>query len=241
MRLALDGLPGREVVLFVRGEGPPDDAFVAGHRRCWEDAGDDLGAVVSPPASGVPAYAPEALWAAGGNLSVRADLLGLVDRFDRDGWDVDLCLRLRRRRLRVEVGPAAAGAGASAWRLGVTAHRVAARHAWLARTCPPGAAVAGLGLLGTCLAAAVRWGHPAVVALGAAVVAVAVVAERDRVAYELGYVLEGMRRGDIRALWRRVPPGRAELPVRLAAATRSWIALAASASLAVLVLAALAR
>ena len=92
---------------------------------------------MSPPAAGVPAYAPAALWAAGGNLSVRRDLVDLAADVGEDGWDADLCMRLRRRRLRIEVGPPAPGARCRAWRLGATVHRVAARHPWLPRTCPP--------------------------------------------------------------------------------------------------------
>jgi len=228
------------VVLFV--DRPPGAPLVEAHRACWDGAPGDLGAAVSPVA-GAAGVAPEPLWAAGA-VSVRRDLLEELGGFDERPGDVpDLLLRLRRRRRRVEALAAVAGRW-PAWRLGVTMHRVAARHPWLVRTSPPGLATCWLGLVLVCSAAGVRWRLPAaavVLALAAAASALRRPGALRAVPCELGWLLEGARRGDVRAVWLRVPPATAELPARLGTAARDWTALAAVLSLAVLALAALAR
>jgi hypothetical protein len=235
------------VVLFV--DRPAGAALVEAHRACWAGAAADLGAAVSPVAAAA-GLAPEPLWAAGA-VSVRRDLLEGLGGFDerpgprlgRHGEVADLLLRLRRRRRRIEALSPVAGRW-SAWWLGVTLHRVAARHTWLVRTSPPGLATGWLGLGLVCAAAGLRWRLPAAAAVWVLAVVASALLRRGAlraVPCDLGWLLEGARRGDVRAVWRRVPPAAADLPVRLDAAGRDWTALAAVLSLAVLALAALGR
>jgi hypothetical protein len=216
-----------------------DGATVAAHLRGWEDADADLGAVVSPA-----------------GLSVRRDLLESLGGFDESpslapgGDEVDLCLRMRRRRRRVVEldGPAASGVPtglAGAWRQGRVAHRLAARHPWLPRAHPPGPATAGLGLLAACVLVAVRWRLPAALALPPLTLVAALAPVPGRPSWsrllaaagDLGYLFEGLRRRDLRALWTRpVPPAAA-----LSGAVGDWVALAAALSLALAGLAWLSR
>jgi hypothetical protein len=227
--IVLYGAPGRRV----------DEATVDAHLRRWEGAGDDVGAVVSPA-----------------GLSVRRDVLEALGGFDESpslapgGDEVDLCLRIRRRRRRVVEldGPPATGVpggAATAWRQGRVAHRLAVRHPWLPRPCPPGPVVAGLGLLLACLLAAVRWRLPAALALPPLALAAAVAPVPGRppwsrllaAAHELGYLFEGLGRRDLRAIWARPAPAVAALP----GAVGGWVALAAALSLALAGLALLSR